>query len=120
MRIGFVVVVLLGLLAAPRMAADTPTVVNFAGFDSADSGLNSGPCLDAGSTAQSDSSGFTYNINWSCFSGQLKITGNMRVDYIPANIPLSGVSGYWSTATDVSVKMSATFTLAPGVEHGLL
>jgi hypothetical protein len=97
-------------LAAPRMAADTPIVANFAGFDSVHSGVKPGaPCVDAGSTAQSDSAGFTYNINWNCFSGQLKVTGSVRVDYSSPTISWTSANPYWTTATAMSALYSTGY-----------
>jgi uncharacterized protein (TIGR03437 family) len=104
----------LALLAAAPVFSQSTIQLTYDSFDATDSTLNPGLiCSPAKvATATNSANGFSFPVNWSCWSGNATVTGSVTVSFSPATVTATK-TGSWGTLNfSTPITMTATAVIA--------
>jgi uncharacterized protein (TIGR03437 family) len=104
----------LALLAAAPAFSQNTIQLTYDSFDAADSTLNPGLiCSPAKvATATNSANGFSFPVNWSCWSGNATVTGLVTVSFSPATVTATQTGTFNTLNFSTPITMTATAVIA--------
>ena len=100
----------LALLAAAPAFSQNTVQLTYDSFDTADSTLNPGLICSPTkvATATNSGSGFSFPVNWSCWSGNATVTGSVTVSFSPATVTATQTGTFNTLNFSTPITMTAT------------